>query len=210
MIARYPKVYEATAGLGELYHHTRVRSAASILADGQFRLTRVARLVREKRVNPKPYHLSLTRSRAIGYLAYKGMLDKRTSSACIAFDADALTASVKTVPVEYWHAQKKSVNAERPDAMEERVVSDRPTLKFKPSAVLRVCVFLDPRVQQDLRSVRALIGVTKREGIPLQVYDSRSAYLSQRPELALRAGAVKALLGVRRNQYLPYTIEATL
>ena len=171
----------------ELYHFTRLDRAADILENGYFKLSASVGTGSERQIQipGKFYYFSTTRSKVGDYTMHGYYIDG------VVFNLNGryLNTKYTTKPVDYWE-RMWSNRPGRSSEAEDRIYSTEPTLPIPTPATKLIdsihILFEIEKIKTSLDQNRllwlrkTLLGA-KKLGIPVHVYATPQAWLTQHP-----------------------------
>jgi hypothetical protein len=161
-----------------LYHYTSAFSVVQMLTEGKIALT----VATGSDIQPKSsqtYFLSTTRSRVGDYsVVHKA----GTTGVVLVLDRNWLNRHMQIKPVDYWGTELRKIQPSKFE-MEDRVFSHSPyiVLPKSPTELIKEMHMLvkldtDERYREILLKI---ITLSKRQGIPLFIYQDGNAWLLQ-------------------------------
>lgn len=150
-----------------LYHATSIHAADEILSSGIFRLSTSKGTVSDDRFS-ELYFLSTARGKDNRFFKQLG-----THGVIINLNGTKLSERYKIKPVDYWNEPGMS-------EQEDRILSNKPTIPANSSNILEIHIRVPSRSQSNLqRKIRSLILNSKKQNIPVFLYDNDQSFIYQ-------------------------------
>ena len=136
LIEIYNKLFEGSSS--EVFHKTYINNILSILQNNEIRLSAVAGTGADAQKNDnKMFFLSTARSRSSSY--FKSIGDY---TVLLTLDGQKMNNLVKSIPVNYWGSGFAGIDRSATDEMEDRFVSNKPTIPNAAKYIKKIGILL--------------------------------------------------------------------